>query len=528
MYDKVLNKYIGYIYLVENRINGKCYIGQTTQTIEKRWKQHCCSAKQDNCNMPLCRAIRKYGADNFTVDEIERVECDSKEELKTQLNSFEKYCIEQYDTYLGEGYNATIGGDSSSLVMCKSVDIYKIDGTFIETLKSRTAVSEKYGVTLDTVSLICAGKYGNYGCKYVFRNHGEAFLLYDIKTPYYFRIYRFTLDGNCMETFYSISSAAASVNLKSANAINMVMDNPHLQVKGYWWSSLPKFNYCGRTNAKKVDLYNNKLNYIKTFDSVASCADYVGVSSSTISEICMGKIGICKGYIARYHGDDIFKYKVNQNGDFSIKGVDEYSFEGELLNTYSTVTSAAIQCNGETSAICACCKGKQQTAYNRIWRYKDEPFDKFPISFIHFGKERQVDQYSLDGLFIKTWDSAMLAANSLGHKNGGFILNVAKGIKRQAYGFVWRYKGHPYSEYRVAQTKLKSINQYDINLNYIKTWSSVSEIKMFYGYSSGSKIYRSLRKEKPICDGMIFYYANDSEQPDKTKIMPTATTKEVS
>lgn len=31
---------MGYIYKITNQINNKVYIGQTSRTIEKRWKDH--------------------------------------------------------------------------------------------------------------------------------------------------------------------------------------------------------------------------------------------------------------------------------------------------------------------------------------------------------------------------------------------------------------------------------------------------------------------------------------------------------
>ena len=54
-------------------------------------------------NLPLARAIRKYGAENFTISLVEEV-------ADEELNDKEKYYINYYDSY-HTGYNATLGGD---------------------------------------------------------------------------------------------------------------------------------------------------------------------------------------------------------------------------------------------------------------------------------------------------------------------------------------------------------------------------------------------------------------------------------
>jgi len=91
------------IYKITNRIDGKIYIGQTVRRLERRWKEHC--DKSSHC-LALHNAIAKYGAENFTVEQID-VACSVDE-----LNAKEKYWIAFYNSVAPNGYNLTSGGES--------------------------------------------------------------------------------------------------------------------------------------------------------------------------------------------------------------------------------------------------------------------------------------------------------------------------------------------------------------------------------------------------------------------------------
>ena len=63
-----------FVYKLTNLINGKSYVGQTIQTVEKRFKQH------QHCKTSLIgKAIRKYGAENFSIEVL--AECTTQKEL---------------------------------------------------------------------------------------------------------------------------------------------------------------------------------------------------------------------------------------------------------------------------------------------------------------------------------------------------------------------------------------------------------------------------------------------------------------
>ena len=107
----------GQIYLIKNKMNEKCYIGQAMCFIGNnnskwgtygRWKSHIREAtrsNQDHCIL-LNNAIRKYGENNFEVKTL--IKCSNNE-----LDEYEIKFIEEYNSVTPDGYNLKSGGYSS-------------------------------------------------------------------------------------------------------------------------------------------------------------------------------------------------------------------------------------------------------------------------------------------------------------------------------------------------------------------------------------------------------------------------------
>lgn len=106
----------GIIYQYINTFNNKCYIGQTSKSLDKRWKKHLKEAKR-NSNCAFHCAIRKYGAEAFEHKILCEIYRETTEQLKEVLDYYECYYIKYYDSY-NRGYNMTIGGDGR--IGCKA------------------------------------------------------------------------------------------------------------------------------------------------------------------------------------------------------------------------------------------------------------------------------------------------------------------------------------------------------------------------------------------------------------------------
>lgn len=97
------------IYLIRNKINGKCYCGQSVD-LQGRIATH----KRADSEQVVHKAIRKHGVENFEFNVL--LYCD-----KDMLNHFEIECIKLYNSLKPNGYNMTNGGsmDEEELLKIK-------------------------------------------------------------------------------------------------------------------------------------------------------------------------------------------------------------------------------------------------------------------------------------------------------------------------------------------------------------------------------------------------------------------------
>ena len=175
----------GFIYVITNDVNGKQYVGKTTDTLKGRFRDHCKDCVLENYqNRPLYYAINKYGKDHFHIALLE--ECDL--ELLPQK---EQEWITKLDTY-NNGYNATYGGEGKQLY---DYNIFVKD--FDEGLNIKE-IAQKNDCNPETVS-----KALHKAGRDTYRSIRER------EHPNKISVQQYSMDDNFIQEFESYWSAAA-------------------------------------------------------------------------------------------------------------------------------------------------------------------------------------------------------------------------------------------------------------------------------------------------------------------------------
>ena len=128
---------MSYIYKIINDINDKVYIGQTSYSLETRFKEHLYKV---NLDRPLYRAMRKYGIDKFHIQLIEET---------SKPNEREIYWIQYYNSY-HNGYNATLGGEGKLIYFSTQEDVELLIQKFNQG-ETLLELSNYFGCCIDIV-----------------------------------------------------------------------------------------------------------------------------------------------------------------------------------------------------------------------------------------------------------------------------------------------------------------------------------------------------------------------------------------
>lgn len=206
-----------YIYKIENMVNQKVYIGQTSTSIELRFKEHIKNSKNNNlvCR-PLYNAMRKYGVENFKISIVE--EC-----LEENLQEREIFWIEQFGSFKS-GYNATLGGEGRKyLDYDLLIKTYLITQNLTETSKICN-VDRKYlsDVLKSNDILILSSQ------EVIVNKQGNEIAQIDILT------------NTIIATYSSARKAAESLKIKNNNPTHImeVCKNKRQTAYGYKWKFL--------------------------------------------------------------------------------------------------------------------------------------------------------------------------------------------------------------------------------------------------------------------------------------------------
>lgn len=233
------------IYKIINKLDpDKVYIGQTTQTLRNRWVRHLNS--HSRCSY-LHRAIKRYGAENFIIEQIDTAN------TQNELNEKEQYWIKYYDCIAPKGYNLTSGGEHpvfSEETRRKIGEIHKGKILSDETkLKIRNAKLGKYtgennpnwGKTAseETRRKQSEAKKGkkphNFGKKASLElrkklSEAHKGKMTGIDSPVAKAVV-------CVETGQTFVSSVAAGKWcdRSNKAVNNALKKPHLRCGGYHW-----------------------------------------------------------------------------------------------------------------------------------------------------------------------------------------------------------------------------------------------------------------------------------------------------
>lgn len=364
-----------YIYTLSD-INGDIrYIGKTSY-LKQRLYSHIkeCRTKKVNHKINWIKSLLKKG-EKPIISILDEVD-------SNYWQFWECFWIEQFKQWGFNLTNQTNGGDGLHGYKHSDVSINKMKQKFIDNPNYNKSSDKKHIIDKDELF--------------------QRYIIENLSIPKLSKLF------GCSET-------TIFRNLK---------DNNISKDKDIWRDQLSK-------NHKAVLQYDMYGNLIREFDSVISISNKYGYNSSNIASCCRGITLSANGYIWRYKDEfiEIDLEKLN----CKKRKVSQYDMLGNYIMTFDSIKDASSQGFNENN-IQDCCVGRSKSHRGFIWRYaEDTPPEKYKKK-----QQRSVNQFDMNGEFIRSWESIVSVTKELGI-GGNCISTCCKGGYKSAGGFVWKY-----------------------------------------------------------------------------------------
>lgn len=191
------------------------------------------------------------------------------------------------------------------------------------------------------------------------------------------------------------------------------------------------------TTAKPVVQYSLKGKEIAKFrsseEAKRSMKDKGKKTGGGILKVCerIPNYNTAYGYIWRYKDDPLTKEEIAEFKHFK-RAVDQYTVEGELVESFSSLSSAAEKVGVHSASIIQALKGKSSVCAGFVWKDSGEKFVPPKKT------KRKVQQLTLKGKVMKTFSGVCEASRETGVSQP-HISDVCSGKRKSAGGFLWSF-----------------------------------------------------------------------------------------
>jgi hypothetical protein len=260
------------VYIIAHKDTDIKYVGSTTTNFQERWRAHLGGFKRGIGNRILLNIYNKYGIEGFRFSILEHMNNSSISEIRER----ERYWIEYYNTY-NNGANCTLDTECSfrghkgrtyteedklkymlTSPTKKKVYLYDINGTLLYIFPSSVACDRFLGLPK---------RRTNWAINHPIKSLNKK----------YYPSYEEKVWNPAEEIYKRKCEAMTKVaKARKENNTNIVSESQKVKTR------------LSNPNRRKVALYDLNDNFVKEFNSMNECDDWLNLYRGTTSKVFRG------------------------------------------------------------------------------------------------------------------------------------------------------------------------------------------------------------------------------------------------